>query len=59
MIIILIMDKKLLKKAIKKAGSQAELARLLGCTRQNICNMMRGIPIGEQFKQKLIIYIES
>ena len=53
------MNKKLLKQAIKKAGSQAELARLLGCSRQNICNMMRGIPIGADFKQKLNDYINK
>jgi len=51
------MNKKLLKQAIKKAGSQAELARALGCTRNNICNYMRGIPIGNAFADKLKAYL--
>ena len=53
------MNKKLLKQAIKKAGSQAELARQLGCTRQNINNLVRGIPIGADFKLKLNDYINK
>lgn len=51
------MNKKLLKQAIKKAGSQAALARALGCTRNNICNYMRGVPIGENFAKKLEAYL--
>jgi plasmid maintenance system antidote protein VapI len=51
------MNKKLLKQAIKRAGSQANLARALGCTRNNICNYMRGVPIGDAFAQRLQDYL--
>lgn len=51
------MDKKLLKRAIKKAGSQAELARHLGCTRQNICNIMRGVPMGVKLAESIRAYL--
>ena len=53
------MNKKLLKQALKKAGSQAELARALNCTRQNICNYVRGIPIGDAFAAKLTNYLRD
>ena len=36
------MDKKLLKKAIKKAGNQSKLALHLGCSRNFVSLMMLG-----------------
>ena len=53
------MDKKLLKQAIKKAGSQAELARHLNCTRQNINNIMRGVPMGVKLAESIKAYIDG
>lgn len=51
------MNKHTLNKAIKKAGSQAELARILGVTRQLICNIKRGFPAGEAFINKIEKYL--
>ena len=53
------MNKTILNKAIKKAGSQAALARELGVTRQLICNIKRGTPAGENFINKVIEYLEN
>jgi len=43
------MNKHLLNKALKKAGSQAELARLFQTTRQYISNVKRGYPPSQKF----------
>jgi hypothetical protein len=43
------MDKRLLDKAIKKAGTQIALANLYGCSKQNITNIKRGFQAGENF----------
>ena len=53
------MNKHTLNKAIKKAGSQAELARILNVTRQLICNIKRGTPAGENFTNKINDYLNS
>lgn len=53
------MNKTILNKAIKKAGSQAALARQLGVTRQLICNVKRGTPAGKKFVNKVIDYLEN
>ena len=52
------MNKHTLNKAIKKAGSQAELARALGVSRQLICNVKRGTPAGENLTKKISDYLE-
>ena len=47
------MNKNLLNKAIKQFGSQAALARALGCSRQNICNIKRGVPASLKIEDKI------
>jgi hypothetical protein len=51
------MNKHILNKAIKKAGSQAELARQLKVTRQLICNVKRGTPAGERLTNLINDYL--
>ncbi len=53
------MNKHLLNNAIKKAGSQAALAREMNCTRQHICNLKRGFPAGEEFAMKILKYVKG
>lgn len=53
------MNKHTLNKAIKKAGSQAELARQLCVTRQLICNVKRGTPAGERLTKLINDYLEN
>jgi transcriptional regulator with XRE-family HTH domain len=51
------MNKHILNKAIKKAGSQAQLARDLGVSRQLITNIKRGTPAGEHFINSIDKYL--
>lgn len=53
------MDKRLFNKAVKKAGSQAALARVLGYSRQLITNIKRGSPAGEKTIEKIREYVDG
>jgi hypothetical protein len=53
------MDKRLLDKAIKKAGTQIALANLYGCSKQNITNIKRGFQAGDKFIQFCIDYVKE
>ena len=53
------MNKHVLNKAIKKAGSQAKLARALGYTRALVCNVKRGTPASSVFIKKVEEYING
>ncbi len=53
------MNKTILNKAIKKAGSQAALARQLGVTRQLICNIKRGTPAGKNLTTLILKFLEE
>tara|TARA_B110000908_G_scaffold104878_1_gene123522 strand:+ start:587 stop:793 length:207 start_codon:yes stop_codon:yes gene_type:complete len=53
------MKKRTLNAAIKKAGSQAGLARVLGVTRQLISNIKRGTPAGMATESRIVEYLES
>lgn len=56
---VTVMNKHTLNKAIKKAGSQAELARILEVTRQLICNVKRGTPAGDRLTNKINDYLKE
>lgn len=56
---VMVMNKHILNKAIKKAGSQAELARILEVSRQLICNVKRGTPAGERLTNKINDYLSG
>ena len=51
------MKKRTLNAAIKKAGSQAGLARVLGVTRQLISNIKRGTPAGAVTESRIVEYL--
>jgi hypothetical protein len=53
------MNKHLLNKALKKAGSQAELARLFQTTRQYISNVKRGYPPSQKFIEFCEDYVKD
>lgn len=54
------MDKKLLKKAIKKAGNQSKLALQLGCSRNFISLIMLGKkPLPSARYNQISNYIEG
>ena len=53
------MKKRTLNAAIKKAGTQAELARVLGVTRQLISNIKRGTPAGVVTESRIVAYLDT
>lgn len=53
------MNKHLLNKAIKKAGSITRLAKEYGCTHNFISNIKRGCPAGDKFVKFCEAYIKD